>query len=535
MADNDLRPASAVPASSDIGKATEEMEAGLWPGLAPLDLDDAERIFGREKELDRLIRLFHRSQFGQTPIVWLTGDAGVGKTSLVMAGLLPRLEGEPGGDLLEWISLDAKGEVKPEVLMDSTVSALLRRTIARENESGLDLEGRLRQFRLLMEQDGAEAVEYVASCYRKAADLDPASDSSARCLVFIDDWNRIPEDQSAGLEKLMKFLRELSLAGCFPCVIAMRSAGFPKIKAAAGAAGLEELGTEVPLGPLEFNEVKGFFESAPSERSESGVMGVKQELLEALVAQCEGGTPASGLPFISETLRRLSASDPLADEISLSDAHWAGGVRETFAEVAESVMRGVPEHDAAFFDLMTALHPVERFLDESGERLRHLPRSAVFQKMVTDPGLRTLVDALVDSRILSLTGPTPSEIRIAWTVPNGLLKWERARQWLEENDRLLSNAEELDKAREAWEAEHRTPVKLLHSTRMLADADELVTYHRRRAVLSDALKDYLEESIRFDRQLSSQWSRQRFLRWLLVGGGVLVVILILIVAMNLWY
>ena len=52
----------------------------------------------------------------------------------------------------------------------------------------------------------------------------------------------------------------------------------------------------------------------------------------------------------------------------------------------------------------------------------------------------------------------------------------RALAWLEENDRLVTEAEECEKSRVDWEKEKRTPVKLLHSSRSISSARNLLEY-----------------------------------------------------------
>src|SRR5476651_1093835 len=57
-----------------------------WPGLASFTEDSREFFFGREKETDELSRLVRR----QTLTV-LFGQSGLGKSSLIQAGLFPLL------------------------------------------------------------------------------------------------------------------------------------------------------------------------------------------------------------------------------------------------------------------------------------------------------------------------------------------------------------------------------------------------------------------------------------------------------------
>jgi WD40 repeat protein len=67
-----------------VARSEAPAEHAPYPGAAALSEDDAPHFHGRGRELDELV-----SAFGEAQVVLLEGPAGVGKTSLVQAGLLP--------------------------------------------------------------------------------------------------------------------------------------------------------------------------------------------------------------------------------------------------------------------------------------------------------------------------------------------------------------------------------------------------------------------------------------------------------------
>ncbi|WXH29825.1 Serine/threonine-protein kinase PknD [Myxococcus stipitatus] len=65
------------------------------PGLAPFRETQAELFFGRGKDVDAVLDSLNEARLGARRWVQVEGQSGVGKSSLLQAGVLPRL-GEPG-------------------------------------------------------------------------------------------------------------------------------------------------------------------------------------------------------------------------------------------------------------------------------------------------------------------------------------------------------------------------------------------------------------------------------------------------------
>jgi WD40 repeat protein len=89
-ADPRRRPPSALALSRELGEITLRVEGAEhkrpYPGLAPFTEEEAEHFFGREAEVEVLLRGLRRASLSA-----LVGPSGVGKSSLVGAGLIPAL------------------------------------------------------------------------------------------------------------------------------------------------------------------------------------------------------------------------------------------------------------------------------------------------------------------------------------------------------------------------------------------------------------------------------------------------------------
>jgi hypothetical protein len=63
-----------------------------YPGLAPLEEEDAAVYFGREPEIRHVVeRLRARRSLGGSALMVVLGASGAGKSSLLRAGVVPRL------------------------------------------------------------------------------------------------------------------------------------------------------------------------------------------------------------------------------------------------------------------------------------------------------------------------------------------------------------------------------------------------------------------------------------------------------------
>jgi AAA+ ATPase superfamily predicted ATPase len=112
---------NAEPLSNAVGTEIPVTKERPWPGPVPYTEQSSAFFFGREQEMDELFRLVRASV-----VSVLYGASGLGKTSLLRAGLFPRrrgedflpvyvrLKGETTGDfsrqVLDAVEREAKGQ-----------------------------------------------------------------------------------------------------------------------------------------------------------------------------------------------------------------------------------------------------------------------------------------------------------------------------------------------------------------------------------------------------------------------------------------
>lgn len=141
-----------------------------YPGLVAFGPQDAARFFGRDQESDDILRRIRLQNF-----LLVVGPSGSGKSSLVSAGVLPRLADDsrwlvrtlrPDASALAWLDVAFGAEAASADRLAASVDALLAVTPGAE--------------RLLLCCDQAERIFLL-----------PAKEARARLLALLDRLRRV--------------------------------------------------------------------------------------------------------------------------------------------------------------------------------------------------------------------------------------------------------------------------------------------------------------------------------------------------------
>lgn len=133
IAKNAIEPA---PSGESLRKSVGAVHSeNPWPGLVPFTEADQSCFFGRDQELAELLR-----RIESYPVTVIFGASGLGKTSLLQAGLVPRLRRAGRFPVVVRLSLHPQAPLPREQLLSAVVesqAALKRHTSASPLPSSL--------------------------------------------------------------------------------------------------------------------------------------------------------------------------------------------------------------------------------------------------------------------------------------------------------------------------------------------------------------------------------------------------------------
>lgn len=272
-----------------------------YPGLRAFQPDDAAVFFGRENEINELIeRLRSLFRRGSASLA-LVGPSGSGKSSLVHAGLLPRL-----------IRLPAEWEVLPPVFPgDRPVAALARSLAKRLSElftphSWRQVEERLRQ--------------HPGELFEVARDLaEGRGDPGRLVLLVIDQAEELLT--LTGDEAREDFIQIIGPAASGPgplrLLFTLRSEFLSGLLQQPGMADL--IRDSMAIGPLDRSRMSAVI-TGPAQRA--GLV-FQPGLVERMVEDAQGG---DALPLLAYTLRELCERAGPDARISAANYEASGGV-----------------------------------------------------------------------------------------------------------------------------------------------------------------------------------------------------------------
>ena len=435
-----------------------------YVGLAAFQAEDADRFFGREKLVDELRKLLTVDRF-----VPVFGASGVGKSSLLRAGLVPALADAPvavmtpGAHPIEECAValarvtgESAALIRDELLTDG-LHLRVRQTVA----------------------DGADLV-LVIDQFEEVFTVCPDVDERTR---FIDAILAAAEAPTSRIR----------------LVIGVRSDFYPHCALHPGLADALRRG-QLVVEAMSSDELQ----RAITQPAIDAGYTLERSLLATVIADSAGNPGV--LPLVShallETWRRRHGTS-----LTLSGYQTAGGIQDALARTAEHVFLSLTsdQRDRARV-LLVRLIAVG---DGTEDTKRRVPLAEF------DPADGPVLDRLVESRLLCLDRDS-----VEITHEALIRCWPRLREWLAADRDGLRLHRQLTHAADLWDSDGRDPSALYRGNRLA----QLTDWAPGRA-LSARERDFLQASqtLHVDEQLIARRRTNRLRRLV----AILVVLLVL--------
>ncbi|WP_225410210.1 serine/threonine-protein kinase [Stigmatella hybrida] len=407
------------------GRYARELRVDESPyaGLSSFQEADADRFFGRSREIAALVHRIH-----DQPLMAVVGPSGAGKSSFVRAGLVPLLKrsGEawealvirPGRHPLAALASIVAPLVGSSTTIEEDIQAqtqLVERLYAEPGYVGSVLRSRARRERrkvlLFLDQfeelytlvpDARERRAFTA-CLSGIAD-DATSPIRVVLSIRSDFLDRVPEDE--------RFMAELN-QGLF-------------FLTAPSREGLRD-------ALVQPAEMAGFRFETPA-------------MVENMLQHLEATQGA--LPLLQFAATKLWEERDTARRLLTEERYQAmGGIAGALASHADHVLAELPSQARALARavLLRLVTPERTRAIVSMEELRELSRDA--------SEIQILIDHLVQARLLVVqTGSGQSGATVEIVHESLLHSWPTLRRWLDEGQEDSAFLEQLRNAARQWHA-----------------------------------------------------------------------------------
>jgi WD40 repeat protein len=490
-----------------------------YPGLAPLEEDDAAIFFGRDAQIIEAIdKMRGMARNGVKPMLVILGASGAGKSSFLRAGLWPRLK----RDDLCWFPVPT---IRPERAVIAGEFGLARalEEIGRQEPfaAGLAKEGLPRSrgdIRQFLDQDETNLARILAAI-RNAAQLSiqPGAASPLTLVVPIDQGEELFNED--GAVEARKFMRMLSHAtakdkGHVLVVIALRSDAFPRLQQDAL---FSEFSKEVfALDEMLPGAYQAVIEG-PAQLVKPTPLKIDPKLVDALLRDVTG---QDALPLLAFTLQRLHQDYGAEGALNFAQYEKIGGLKGVIEHAAQQAFaehRDLPqrkEERAAL--LRAAFIPHLARVNEAGEFIRRVATRAEIPAHT-----HVLIDRFTDARLLikdhrSIAGAAV-KVEVVEVAHEALLReWRDLHDLLVEEKEFLMAKSQLEKDVNEWRdtPQNRKAGALLSGNKLARARGWFV---ERSDKLTPEERQYIQASI-------SQADRTRR-RVALIGAAVFCVVL----------
>jgi len=486
-----------------IQEKSNQVQNSICPyrGLRPFREEDADFFFGREILTERLLGALSQHNF-----IGVIGASGSGKSSVVRAGLLPRLRGcrERGG---VWDIITLVPGYHP---LSSLAASLIPAVEPKISE--ID---RLAEIKRLGEHFAHDSIS-LCDVVTRILDIQQGTN---RLLLFVDQWEELytlcqsNEERNIFIEHLLRACIESPLS----VVLTLRGDFFGYALDYRPLADQLQ-GAIVNIGPMTAEELK----QAVTEPAQTVGLIFESGLVNRILQDVQ--KEPGNLPLLEFVLMRLWEVRE-GENLLHKDYENIGGLQGSVASRAEDVYCKFSSHEREI------TQSIFLQLVRLGEGTDDTRRRATFAELERESD--HVILQLADSRLI-VTGRDESSGEATLEISHEALirSWTRLQEWIAKDREFLLWHQRLRLAFEEWRRTNRDSGVLLRGA-LLTEAERWL--NERPDDLKRAEVDYIKESsLRQKEELAVRDRLRRRLTLFSVGSAIFFLLVAIVVAIQ-WY
>ena len=478
-----------------------------YPGLLAFEEDDAPVFFGREAATEAALERLRAMQRARTASWFvLVGASGSGKSSLLRAGVVPRLR----EDSARWL---VAGPFTPGPVPEQRFALALSETFGRL--------GRPRDWKqlrsVLLEGSEAELAD-LAGDLRAAANAPEATvliavDQADELLSFDDDRS----EQENGRSRFVGRLRALADLPDRPFLVVatLRSDVLGAFQDHPRLRDID-VGYEV-VAPIERRALAEVVEGP----ARLAAVALEPGLVDEIVRDTE---TRDALPLLAFTLHDLHERHGGDHLLTLAEYRALGGLERAVADAAERTLAESRLEAPALTALRRALLALVRL----GDRDQPVRRPAMWDELPAQA--HGVLERFVDARLLVTSGEGSQ--RAVGVAHEALFRsWPALREWIAAARDLLGWRRRMEPLLDAWERSKRAPGSLLAGHAL----DEARVWLSREGELLSEAERALIETSEARARATFERERRRNRRLALVGFTFVAIVSVLVgVSLQQW-
>lgn len=448
-----------------------------YQGLAAFGEEDADFFFGQEKFVNNLVEVTHKQ-----PLVAVVGPSGSGKSSVVFAGLIPKLRKE--GNWLIEIFRPGKEPFVP------LASALVRQLEPEAGETqqlreAVGLAGDLQQGRITLQQAVSRILE---------------RNSGKRLLLVADQFEelytlcQVKEEQERFADELLRAIAQENIT----LVLTLRADFYGYVLSYRPLRDALQEYTPQLLSSMKREELQAAIE-LPAQKLE---VQLEPQLTQRILDDV--GQEPGNLPLLEFALTRLWEKQ-INRELTHQAYEEIGGVKKAIANHAEQVYQQLSEIEKKQAQRIFVQ------LVRPGEGTEDTRRIATRAEVGEDNWNLVSYLAGYQARLV-VTGRQEQEDTVEVVHEALIREWDTLRDWINANRDFRTWQERLKVALREWKNNNHDSGALLRGVPLNVAAEWL---RKRADEMTQEERDFIQVSVK-ERDKERQ-EQERLRQWITLG------------------